>query len=136
MANNSQSSNSRLSRIETLWSVVRRAHLSEQESALSAQQQLLDLYGGAIRRYLLAAVRDAEIADELFQEFALKFVEGEFRAVDPSRGRFRAFVKTVLYRMVALHHRKKNRRKEQNLVADPQHDSDQTANHRKRTNVS
>ena len=102
---------SRLSRIDTPWSVVRRAHGSV-DSATAAQQQLIERYGGAIRRYLLAAVRDREVADELFQEFALKFVNGDFRDVEPDRGRFRSFVKTVLYRMVALHFRKRGTRKE------------------------
>ncbi len=106
---------SRLSRIDTLWSVVRRAHDSQPDAATAAQQQLLDLYGGAIRRYLLAALRNREAADELFQDFSLKFLRGDFRQVTPERGRFRAFVKTVLYRMVALHFREQGRQKEHPL---------------------
>lgn len=106
---------SHLSRIDTLWSVVRRAHQSEVTAASAAQQQLLELYGGAIRRYLIASLRDQDLADELFQEFALKFVNGSFRHADPDKGRFRAFVKTVLYRMIADHFRKKASRKEQSL---------------------
>ncbi len=105
---------SRLSRIDTPWSIVRQAH-GTVEAATAAQRQLLDRYGGAIRRYLLAALRDREAADELFQEFALKFVQGDFKQVDPEFGRFRSFVKTVLYRMVALHFRKKGTRKEHNV---------------------
>ena len=108
---------SRLSRIETLWSVVRRAH-DDDENSRDAQRQLLERYGGAIRRYLLAAVRNSDLADELFQEFAVKFINGEFQTVDPSKGRFRSFVKTVLYRLVALHYRKKKSKKEQSLADD------------------
>lgn len=104
--------NSRLSRIETLWSVVRRAHDDESLVATTAQQELLQLYGGAIQRYLLAAVRNEDLADELFQEFALKFVNGDFHSLDPARGRFRGFVKTVLSRLVASHFRKKTSRRE------------------------
>ncbi len=111
---------SRLSRIDTLWSVVRRAHDAPHDSATEAQQQLLEQYGGAIRRYLLAALRDRTAADELFQEFALKFINGDFRQVTPDRGRFRSFVKTVLYRMVALHFRKKGTRKEHNIEHLPE----------------
>ena len=107
---------SRLSRIETPWSIVRCAHHSKLDQATAAQKQLLEKYGGAIRRYLLAALRDREAADEMFQEFALKFVQGDFRSVDPDRGRFRSFVKTVLYRMVAGYYRKKTARKELNLA--------------------
>ena len=107
---------SRLSRIDTPWSIVRCAHQSQNLEATAAQKQLLERYGGAIRRYLLAALRDREAADEMFQEFALKFVRGDFKSVDPDRGRFRSFVKTVLYRMVAGHFRKKGTRKELNLA--------------------
>lgn len=124
MSDHSQPSASRLSRIDTLWSVVRRAHESEVDSATDAQQQLLERYGGAIRRYLLAGVRDREAADEIFQDFALKFVRGDFKQVDPERGRFRSFVKTVLYRMVALHFRKKGSSQERNFEAFPDQEFD------------
>ena len=108
---------SRLSRIDTPWSIVRQAHESQFGSATAAQKQLLERYGNAIRRYLMAALRDREAADEMFQEFALKFVQGKFKNVDPDRGRFRSFVKTVLYRMVAGHFRKQGNRKEVNMVS-------------------
>jgi RNA polymerase sigma-70 factor (ECF subfamily) len=114
----SESSNSRLSRIETLWSVIRRAHGAQESISLTAQQQLLDIYGGAIKRYLVASLRDADVADELFQEFALKFVKGDFRNVDPAKGKFRFFVKTVVYNLINLHHRKKATRRERLLVDD------------------
>ncbi len=111
-------SNSRLSRIETLWSVVRHSQDTDSELSVSAQQQLLNLYGSAIKRYLLAALRDQDAADELFQQFALKFVEGGFRNADESKGQFRAFVKTVLYRMIASHFRKRSRSKQKTLQPD------------------
>lgn len=109
---------SRLSRIETLWSVVHRAHQSSTESAREAQERLLEMYGGAIRRYLIGALKDVDQADELFQEFALKFVSGGFSTAAPEKGRFRSFVKTILYRMVAQHFREKSRRREQGLPAE------------------
>ena len=112
-------SNSRLSRIETLWSVVRHSQDTDNELCISAQQQLLGIYGNAIKRYLLAALRDEELADDMFQEFALSFIQGKFQNADAEKGKFRSFVKTVLYRMVALHYRKKSTRKEQELSADP-----------------
>ena len=99
-------SQSRLSRIDTLWSVVRRSHDDESSISVSAQQQLLDIYGGAIRRYLVACVRDQSLADDIFQDFALKFVKGDFRNVDPEKGRFRNFVKTVVSNLVNQHYRK------------------------------
>src|SRR5262249_31736613 len=65
----------------------------------------------AIYRYLLGAVRDPEMADELFQEFALRFVRGDFRRAEESRGRFRDFVKTALINLVINHRRKQARSK-------------------------
>lgn len=104
-----------LSRIPTQWSVVRRAH-GDQTDVRSAQQMLLDRYGGAVRRYALAALRDEDAADEVFQEFALKFVRGDFGQADPERGRFRAFVKTVVYRLIVDHQRRGKKRRQEGLL--------------------
>jgi RNA polymerase sigma-70 factor (ECF subfamily) len=98
-----------LSRIQTVWSMVRRAH-GDHTAVQHAQQSLLDRYGGAVRRYALAALRDEDAADEVFQEFALKFVRGDFGQVDPERGRFRAFVKTVVYRLIVDYQRRQKKR--------------------------
>ena len=97
-----------LSRIQTVWSMVRQAH-GDHAAVQSAQQLLLDRYGGAVRRYALAALRDEDGADEVFQEFALRFVRGDFGAADPERGRFRAFVKTVVYRLIVDYQRRKKK---------------------------
>ena len=99
----------RLSQIETMWSVVRLAHDQERDTGKSAQEAILDRYGGAARRYLLGALRDSEAADEVFQDFALRFVRGDFRSADPERGRFRQFLKTILFRMVMDYHRHRKR---------------------------
>jgi RNA polymerase sigma-70 factor (ECF subfamily) len=97
-----------LSQIQTLWSVVELAH-GDDVAMQSAQQKMLDRYGGAVRRYALAALRDEDAADEVFQEFALKFVRGDFRGADPGKGRFRAFVKTVVYRLIVDYQRRKKK---------------------------
>lgn len=47
----------RLSRIDTMWSVVQRAHADQTMEVRRAQKQLLDRYGGAIRRYLVGSLR-------------------------------------------------------------------------------
>lgn len=106
-----QRNNQNLSEIATLWTVVCRAHSGPSqgggaEYALEARRQLFDRYSGAIRRYLTAALRDPDGADELFQEFALQFVRGDFHRASPERGRFRDYVKTSLYRMVVNHFRR------------------------------
>jgi DNA-directed RNA polymerase specialized sigma24 family protein len=99
----------RLSRIQTAWSVVRRAH-GDHTAVQVAQQTLLDRYGGAVRRYALAALRDEDAADEVWQEFALRFVRGDLAGANPERGRFRAFVKTIVYRLIVDHQRRRKRR--------------------------
>jgi RNA polymerase sigma factor (sigma-70 family) len=98
-----------LSQIQTLWSMVERAH-GDHTALQSAQQSLLDRYGGAVHRYALAALRDEDAADEVFQEFALRFVRGDFGNADPERGRFRAFVKTIVYRLIIDYQRKQKKR--------------------------
>ena len=95
-----------LSQIQTMWSVVRQAS-GDHTAVQSAQQSLLDRYRGAIRRYALAALKDEDAADEVVQEFALKFVRGDFAKADPGRGRFRAFVKTVVYRLIVDYQRRR-----------------------------
>jgi RNA polymerase sigma-70 factor (ECF subfamily) len=107
----------RLSQIPTLWTVVLRAHGGPGDDAGAARQALLERYGGAVRRYLLGALRDLHAADDLFQEFALRLLQGDLRGADRSRGRFRDFVKGVLFHLIADYHRR--RRGPQALVSDP-----------------
>ncbi len=106
-----------LSQISTLWSVWRRAHGGPADGVREAQCRLLDRYGGAIRRYLQGAVRDPEAAEELFQEFALRLLRGSLQGADPDRGRFRDFVKGVIFHLIA-DHRKRRLREPRNLPAD------------------
>jgi DNA-directed RNA polymerase specialized sigma24 family protein len=107
--------NERLSRISTRWSLVCQAHSGNRQMASDAQLRLLLDYSGAVSRYLLGALRDNEAADELAQEFAVRFIRGDFRGVDPQRGRFRDYVKTVLFRMVANFY--KQRQKQPRLMS-------------------
>ena len=107
----------RLSGIETLWSVVRLAHDSGTESQ-SAQQQLLDRYGEAIRRYLLGALRNPDAADDVFQEFAVRFVRGDFKNADPDRGQFRSFLKTSLYRLIVDYQRRETKDRRNKELAE------------------
>ncbi len=102
-----------LSQIDTLWSVVQQAHGGERERIESAQRLLIDRYGGAVRRYAMAALRNEEQADEVYQEFALRFVRGDFGRADPERGRFRSFVKTTVFHLIVDQQRKKQRDRRQ-----------------------
>lgn len=103
------SENEHLSRIETLWSVVRQAHAADSAATSSARAQLIERYGDAIRRYLMACLRDSDAVDEVFQEFSLRFVRGEFSSVSPEKGRFRSYIKTVIYHLVADFGRRRKR---------------------------
>jgi RNA polymerase sigma-70 factor (ECF subfamily) len=99
----------RLSQLATLWSVVCQAHQGPEDAMRSARQRLLERYGGVVHRYLLGALREPDAADELFQEFALHFLRGDFRRADPERGRFRNFLKTALFRLV-VHYRRRRQK--------------------------
>jgi RNA polymerase sigma-70 factor (ECF subfamily) len=96
-----------LSQIATSWTVLFQAHAGSGDEAARALQQLLERYRTAVYRYLFASVRNAEDADELFQEFALRLVRGDFKRADPQRGRFRQFLKTSLYHLVVDHRRRR-----------------------------
>jgi RNA polymerase sigma-70 factor (ECF subfamily) len=99
----------RLSHISTAWTMIFQAHGGQIDAAGVAQAVLLQRYGGAVFRYLLGAVRDSDVAAELAQEFALRFVRGDFRRAHPERGRFRDYLKTSLSRLVADHFRARKR---------------------------
>lgn len=99
----------RLSRIQTMWSMVQQAHRPDATRFAGAQQQMLDRYGGAVRRYALAALRDPDAADEVFQEFALKFVRGDYGKAAPEKGRFRSFLKTSVYHLIIDYQRRRGR---------------------------
>jgi RNA polymerase sigma-70 factor (ECF subfamily) len=76
----------------------------------AAQWELLERYGGAVHRYLLGAVRDPDLAADLAQEFAVRFLQGDLKGADPDKGRFRDFLKGVLQHLVAGHFRREKRR--------------------------
>lgn len=98
-----------LSQIETRWSLVARAHRDEGDAANRARCELMVRYAGAVHRYLLRVARDPEVAADLTQEFALKFLRGDFRHSDPGRGRFRDYVKAAVHNLLAdFRRRQKN----------------------------
>lgn len=104
-----EDSGSRINLISTRWTVVRKALQGSTQDKRLAQEQVLACYGKAIRRYLLAAVRDPDAADELFQEFAQRLVEGKLGGASPARGRFRDFVKGVLSNLITDHRTRRAR---------------------------
>jgi RNA polymerase sigma factor (sigma-70 family) len=92
--------NPQLSQLTTEWSLVVQSHLGSPEQIAAAQVELMDRYAGAVHRYLLSATHDPDAAAELAQEFALRFVRGDFHRADPTRGRFRDFVKRALRNLI------------------------------------
>src|SRR5258708_40046852 len=66
----------------------------------------MDRYAGAVHRYLVSALGDRDAADELDQEFALRFLRGDFHRANPSRGRFRDFVKRSLRNLMIDYRRR------------------------------
>jgi len=99
---------SRLSRISTVWTLLeKREPLPGEQDHRAA---LIQRYQGAVYRYLLGATRDPDVADELFQEFALRFIQGAFHGVDRNRGRFRDYLRTVLIHLVCDHQKRQRNR--------------------------
>jgi RNA polymerase sigma-70 factor (ECF subfamily) len=102
--NEHENDQQRLSHIATQWSLVFQAHTAEGQPASAAALSLVERYRGAVYRYLLAATRDPDAAEELCHEFAIRFLRGDFRRADPVRGRFRYYLKTVLINLVNDYH--------------------------------
>lgn len=94
----------------TQWNLVFQAHQGTPDEVAAAQTALMMRYGGAIHRYLLAVTRDPDAADELDQEFAVRFLRGDFHRADPSRGRFRDFLKQSIRNLIIDHRRRQSRR--------------------------
>jgi RNA polymerase sigma-70 factor (ECF subfamily) len=101
--------NQRLSEITTVWSLVLQAHGGPADAEAEAQRALVQRYQRAVYRYLMGALRDPDAADEVFQEFALRLVRGDFRRADPERGRFRNFIKTALVHLVTDYQKRRLR---------------------------
>src|SRR5687768_3474394 len=97
----------RLNCIDTSWSALHRAHQGQGDEVVSAQELLLQRYYHPIYRYLRAMVRDGDAAEELTHEFVVRFLRGDFKSADPSRGRFRDLLKQALRHLVIDHWRQK-----------------------------
>lgn len=93
----------RLSQISTMWTHLARSQDHEADPDRKALSDLVERYHPAAYSYLLACTGREDDASDLFQEFALKLLRGEFRRADPSRGRFRDYLKTTLANLVRRH---------------------------------
>jgi RNA polymerase sigma-70 factor (ECF subfamily) len=95
-----------LGRISTPWTLLRLAH-ADSEASGDAKRLLVQRYCGAVYRYLLGALRDEQAALELFQEFALRFLRGDFHRADAQAGRFRDYLRGALIHLVTDYHRQR-----------------------------
>ncbi len=98
-----------LSRISTMWTMIRAAHGDDPDQANAAMVGMIENYSGAVYRYLLGVLRNSDAADDVFQQFALRTVQGAFRRADPERGRFRDYLKVSVLRLVTDYHRGQRR---------------------------
>jgi RNA polymerase sigma-70 factor (ECF subfamily) len=101
----------RLGEIETAWTMLHKAH-QEGGAAGPARNALLLRYYGAVYHYLLGMVHDTAEAEELAQEFAVRFLRGDFGWADPQRGRFRDFLKTAVRHLAIDQWRRQKKEKE------------------------
>lgn len=99
---------SRLSQLSTQWTMLFQARNGTPEEVDKALAMLMLRYSGAIHRYLFKAVGDPEVVEELDQEFALRFLQGKFLNFDPSRGRFRNYVKRAVRNLMIDYYRRKD----------------------------
>jgi RNA polymerase sigma factor (sigma-70 family) len=106
-----------LSLVPTFWSLVYLAYHGPAEIEQVARQQLLERYGEAVLRYLRKLFREPDAVDEVFQEFAVRLLNGDLRGANPEHGRFSNFVKGTLFHLVA-DYRKQQRRWPGPLPAD------------------
>ena len=107
----SDESQDRLSRIQTHWSRL----LAPTDGP---EKDLLLRYYSAAFRYLLAILHDATIAEELAQEFAVRFLAGHYSKVDRQRGRFRDFLKAALRNLIHDYWRRQQKERAR-TPADP-----------------
>jgi RNA polymerase sigma-70 factor (ECF subfamily) len=99
----------RLADLSTQWNLVFEARSGTPEQVSLAMSRLMCRYAGAVHRYLLKALKNPEAAEELDQEFAVRFLRGDFKHGDPSRGRFRDYVKRAVQNLMKDYYRRRRR---------------------------
>ena len=92
----------RLSNISTNWDELIAAHdeLHLDRKAAELRGELLRRYSSCAYQYILGATKSHHAAEDLSQEFALRFVRGDFRNANPKQGRFRDYLKVSLRNLV------------------------------------
>ncbi len=118
----------RLSDIDTNWTELGLARGSKAETpeSVEARKALLHRYAEPVYQYLLGCVKDENVADDLAQDFAVRFLAGRFESADRDRGRFRDFLKRSLSNLATDYFRRKSaeRKSLQEFSSQPAKSSD------------
>jgi RNA polymerase sigma-70 factor (ECF subfamily) len=93
--------------IDAIWPAIHQAREATPADAASVQRVILQRYRLAIYRYLLASLGNAGAADELCQEFSLRFLRGDFRPANPEATGIRALLRAALSALIIDHHRRR-----------------------------
>lgn len=114
----SENEASRLSAIKTVWVDLFQGDKPDDRGPGPSRELVLRYYG-AVFRYLLGIVHDEEVAMDLTQEFASRFLRGDFSKASPERGRFRDFLKVSLRNLAMDHFRKQKAARERGMQPLP-----------------
>ena len=117
----------RISGISTNWEQILAAHrtYNGHENVNPAKLEVLRKYLVCVYQYICGATKDHHVAEDLAQDFALRFLRGDFRNVSPAKGRFRDYLKRALRNMVSDHFKSQNRKRELEEHLEPPADSEQ-----------
>lgn len=83
------------------------AEISTRWSSLGDPARFVLRYSPAIRAYLQALIRHEQDAEDVLQDFLARFVERGLPRIDPSRGRFRDYLKTAVRNIAFTHLRRR-----------------------------
>lgn len=83
------------------------AEISTRWSSLGDPVQFVMRYSPAIRAYLLELIRQPQDAEDVAQEFLLRFVERGLPRATPDRGRFRDYLKVAVRNSALTYYRRK-----------------------------
>ncbi len=100
----------RLSKITTNWDDLIEAHQSHAYEPEAARKRgaILRRYAACVYQYIFGATRCHHASEDLSQEFALRFIRGDFRNANPDCGRFRDYLKRSLRNLVTDHFRRQS----------------------------
>ncbi len=95
-----------LAQIITIWTNILKARGGPEQADALELARFFERYQRPVINYLRRCVSDEDTAADLFQEFALRFVRGDFAGLRPRSGSFRQYLKTSLINLVRDHHAK------------------------------